>query len=132
MGGDAPPFAEVLPWDAFSLRVAAAHVPRLHELLANVTRERVVATARDLRLGLGHVRLLRAAPRHAGRRLDPFGAAAHAELVPHLPRGIREDVDDQDLVGQEEDEVALRRVTHAISRPTRSVNQDIPTQGYGL
>jgi hypothetical protein len=43
IGEDEPPFADVLPWERFSLRVHPTQVASLHTLLANYTHEQVVA-----------------------------------------------------------------------------------------
>ena len=46
--GDVPPFADVVSWEHVALSVELRHVPRLHELIGNLSHAQVVSMRRAM------------------------------------------------------------------------------------
>ena len=87
----------------------------------------VVAAARDFGLGCRHVRLRAPRPRQPHRSLG--APLRHREVVLQLPRGVGEDVDHQDVVGQVEDEVALVGIARLVALDVLELERQVVSEG---
>jgi hypothetical protein len=79
-GDYALPFADVLNWDAFSLRVRVAEVPRIKELLSAVSPRRYVQLQRRVRMVRRHFMVHDGPP----RRYDAFHMVLHSVWLRRL------------------------------------------------